>query len=476
MRGPLSFFPLVGFDRRCGADCFTGPLRGGTVCLPRLGDERLDLLPNHELVLVGPESAHLRERVTRNHAPMFAGSPDDLDQNGAMRRFSIDQARRIALAAQGLTRSRPVGRIDVRHFRRVLAHIGVVQLDSVNVLARAHYMPFFSRLGPYDQEALDRWLWGSREMFEYWGHAASVMPIDDRPLMAHRMRGGKPWRSIERLIENKPGFIEALREEVRQRGPLTLSELNATTKRSDPWWGWTDEKHALEWLFFKGELAAADRVNFSKAYDIPERVHGRAVLEADGVDERPARSRLLMRAAKSLGVATLADLADYYRIRVQVARPLVEDLVRAGALERVEVERWQEDAYLHPSAAMPHHHRGASLLSPFDPLIWFRPRVERLFGFEYRIEIYVPADKRLYGYYVLPFLFDGELVGRVDLKADRKRGVLSVKASHIEDGHDAGAVAFALAGELQTITGWLDLVDIEVDEKGNLARTLGSKL
>lgn len=407
---------------------------------------------------------------------MFAGSAEDLDQNGPMPRLTLDQARRIALAAQGLTRPRPEGRVDVRHFRRVLGHIGVVQLDSVNVLARAHYMPFFSRLGPYDQEALDRWLWGSREMFEYWGHAASVMPIDDRPLMAHRMHGGKPWRSIERLIEDKPGFIEALREEVRRRGPLTLSELNATTKRSDPWWGWTEEKHALEWLFFKGELSVADRVNFSKAYDIPERVHGRAVLEADGLDERPALSRLLVRAAESLGVATLADLVDYYRIRVQVARPLVEELVRTGALERVEVKGWQGDAYLHPSAVMPHHHRGASLLSPFDPLVWFRPRVERLFGFQYRIEIYVPAKDRTYGYYVLPFLLDGELVGRVDLKADRKRGVLSVKASHVEEEQDEGRAALALAGELCTMAGWLGLGDVEVDHKGNLAATLARNL
>lgn len=407
---------------------------------------------------------------------MFAGPGDDLDQNGPMRSLTVNQARRIALAAQGLTRPRASGRVDVRHFRSVLGHVGVVQLDSVNVLARAHYMPFFSRLGPYDQTALDRWLWGSREMFEYWGHEASVMPIEDRPLMSHRMRGAQPWRSIERLIETRPGLIEAVRQEVDRRGPLTLSELSAAAKRSDPWWGWSDEKHALEWLFFRGDLAVADRINFSKVYDLPERVHDQSILEVEGLDETSARSRLLEQAAKSLGVATVADLADYYRIRVPVARPLVEDLVRRGSLERVEVEDWREDAYLHPSATLPHRHRGATLLSPFDPLVWFRPRVERLFGFQYRIEIYVPADKRVYGYYVLPFLFDGELVGRVDLKADRAQGVLQVKAAHVEDGCDPARVASAMGEELRTMARWLGLVDIDVARKGNLAPALGTQL
>jgi len=406
---------------------------------------------------------------------MFAGSAKDLDQNEAMSRFTIDQARRIALGAQGLTRPRPEGRIDVRHFRRVLGRVGAVQLDSVNVLARAHYMPFLSRLGPYDRAALDRWLWDSRELFEYWGHEASLLPIETRPLFVHRMNGGVRWSAVERLAKERPGFIDHVYQEVRLRGPLTVSDLDAQERRSDAWWGWRSEKVALEWLFLVGMLTSAGRPAFNRLYDLPERVHPEA-LDESPLDVDDARRRLLLRAAASLGVATLADLADYFRIRVPVARPLIDELVQAGALERVEVDGWRDGAYLHPSAVMPRRHRGAALLSPFDPLIWFRPRVERLFGFHYRIEIYVPAKDRVHGYYVLPFLLDGELVGRVDLKADRKRGVLAVRAAHVEEGQDERLVASRLADELRMLAGWLGLEDVEMDRVGNLSRTLAREL
>jgi len=387
------------------------------------------------------------------------------------RHLTVDQVRRIALAAQGLTRARPEGRVDVRHFRRVVGHTGVVQIDSVNVLARAHYMPFFSRIGAYDQTALDRWLWGSREMFEYWGHEASLLPIETRPLFVHRMNGAAVWRAVERLAEERPGLIEHVYEQVKQRGPITVADLDAQERRSDAWWGWRSEKVALEWLFLKGRLTSAGRPSFSRLYEIPERVHP-DVLEEPEVDTDTARKELLTRASRSLGVSTLADLADYYRLRVPVARPLVEELADAGTLERVEVEGWKGGAYLAPDAVLPRRHRGAALLSPFDPLIWFRPRVERLFGFEYRIEIYVPEKDRVYGYYVLPFLLDGELVGRVDLKADRQNQMLIVKAAHREDDQDEARVAVAMADELRRLAGWLDLVDIEVVRKGNLAEAL----
>ena len=406
---------------------------------------------------------------------MFAGSSEDLDQNDAMFRLSIDRARRIALAAQGLTRQRPGGRVDVRHFRRVLSDVGVVQLDSVNVLARAHYMPFFARLGPYDQGALDRWLWGSGELFEYWGHEASLLPIEARSLFEHRMIGEHRWRAVERLNEERPGFVDHVYEQVRTRGALTVSDLDAQERRSGAWWGWRSEKVALEWLFLTGKLTSAGRPAFNRLYDLPERVHPEAV-DLPRVDADEARKALLVRAAESLGVATLADLADYYRIRVPVARPLVHELVQAGALEQVEVEGWRDRAYLHPTAVTPRRHRGAALVNPFDPLIWFRPRVERLFGFRYRIEIYVPAKDRVYGYYVLPFLLDGELVGRADLKADRKRGVLSVRAAHVEEGQDEARVASALAGELYGMAGWLGLEDVEVDRVGNLSKSLTREL
>jgi hypothetical protein len=406
---------------------------------------------------------------------MFAGSTKDLDQNGAMPHLSIDRARRIALAAQGLTQGRPTGRIDVRHFRRVLRHVGVVQLDSVNVLARAHYMPFFSRLGPYDQRALDRWLWGSGELFEYWGHAASLLPIEARPLFTHRMSGEHRWPAIERLNEQRPGFIDHVYEQVRTRGALAVSDLDAQERRSDAWWGWRSEKVALEWLFLIGKLTSAGRPAFSRLYDLPERVHPE-ILEEPPVALEDARTALLVRAAESLGVATLADLADYYRLGVPAARPLVRRLVRTGGLEQIEVEGWRDHAYLHPAAVTPRRHQGAVLLSPFDPMVWFRPRVERLFRFEYRIEIYVPAKDRVYGYYVLPFLLDGEMVGRVDLKADRKRGTLAVRAAHVEQGQDQERIAAALAGELRVMAEWLGLEDVEVDQLGSLSKTLARRL
>ncbi|HDH26807.1 MAG TPA: winged helix-turn-helix domain-containing protein [Actinobacteria bacterium] len=381
------------------------------------------------------------------------------------------QARRIALRAQGFTDTAPTGRVDVRHFRRVVRRTGVVQLDSVNVLARAHYMPFFSRLGPYDRGTLDRWLWNSGELFEYWGHGASLLPIDTRSLFAHRMNDDTHWGSIERLGRERPEFIEHILNEVRTRGPLTVSDLDTEEKRSDAWWGWRAEKLALEWLFFRGRLTVAGRPNFARLYDLPERVHPQALTwPAPAVED--ARKELLLRAAKAHGIGTAADLADYYRMRVPTARPLLDRLVRSGRLRLAEVSGWSGTVYLHPDALLPRRTEGAALVGPFDPLVWFRPRVRRLFGFRYRIEIYVPAEKRQFGYYVLPFLLDGELVGRVDLKADRKRSVLMARSSYAEDGHDPMRIARAMAAELRSMAQWLELEDLEIDRKGNLAGLL----
>ena len=381
-------------------------------------------------------------------------------KNGAMRRLTNDQARWTTLHAQGFARPRPAGRIDVRHFRRVVEHTGV------------HYMPFFSRLGPYRQDALDEWLWRSGEMFEYWAHAASLAPTRRRPLFVHRMDSYMPWGSVERLQAERPGFIDAVLEEVRQRGPVTLSQLAKGHEQSDPWWGWRVEKHALEWLFFKGSLTAADRVHFAKVYDLPERVHDPGVLSAEVSDTADARTTLLLLAARSLGIGTVQDLADYYRIRPRDARPLLDALVARGDLDEVEVTSWDGPVYFDPAAVVPRTVVGCALLSPFDPLVWFRDRVERVFGFHYRIEIYVPAAQRQYGYYVLPFLLDGELVGRVDLKADRHHGTLIVRGSFAEEGHDPTRVAQALATELQSMAEWLGLEDIAIERNGNLANVL----
>lgn len=349
-----------------------------------------------------------------------------------------------------------------------------VQLDSVNVLVQAHYVPFFSRVGPYDLDRLDRWLWRSGELFEYWGHAATLMHYPLRPLMTHRMEAFPPWRAVRRLQEDRPGFIDTVFAEVRERGPLPLAGFDAGHARSDPWWGWRDEKHALEWLFVKGRVTVAERRNFAKVYELPHRIWND--WGSDPVDATDAAEVLLAEAAAALGVGTAADLADYFRLNVPASRPILENLVRDGRLIPAEVDGWRQPGYLHPDAVLPRSVEGAAILSPFDPLIWFRPRVERLFGFRYRIEIYVPAAQRQFGYYVLPFLLDGHLVARVDLKSDRKGRRLLVRGSYIENGQNEARVAEALATELRNLAGWLDLDDLVVEPRGSLAPSLSGLL
>ncbi len=394
-----------------------------------------------------------------------------------MARISVERARRVALAAQGFADPPPSGRVDVRHFRRVVGRVGLVQLDSVNVFARTHYMPFFSRLGHYERDALDRWLWGSRELFEYWGHEASLIPVEQYGLFRHRMDGGWHWNRIERMVAERPGFLESVLEEVRAKGPLRAAELSDPGEREkEAMWGWSDGKVALEALFLTGKVTTAERPNFVRHYDVVERVIPAGRLEDGALDPDPARMELLKIAARSLGIGTAHDLADYHRIRMPVARPLLERLVEQGELELVEVMGWDQPAYLHPEAVTPRQIEGSALLSPFDSLVWFRPRVERMFGFHYRIEIYVPAPKRLYGYYVLPYLFDGHLVARVDLKTDRKERKLRVQAAHGEDGIDRRAVGRRLARDLEAAAQWLGVEEVEVMPRGDLAGILGRLL
>ncbi len=391
--------------------------------------------------------------------------------SGMPPRISLDRARRIALGAQGFGRPRPSGRVDVRHFRRVLRTVNLIQLDSVNVFARAHYLPFFSRLGSYHHGALDRWLWRSGEVFEYWGHEASLLPVDDRRLMHWRMERGLGWSRVRSLESEDPGYIRAVYEEVTRRGPLQARDLPDPGVR-DPrsMWGWSKGKVALESLFARGRITVADRRNFTRRYDLTERVI--PVFDGEPPTREQAQTRLLMQAARSLGVATADDLADYYRIGMTEVRPLVRRLVAEGELVEVEVEGWSKRAYLHPEAVTPRRVEGAALVSPFDSLVWYRPRVERLWGFSYRLEIYVPAERRVHGYYVLPFLLDGDLVARVDLKAERKAGVLRVRAAFVEDGHDPVRVARALGAELEQAASWLGLGRIEIGDRGNLVSCL----
>lgn len=389
-----------------------------------------------------------------------------------MRRISIDQARRYALSAQGFASGRPTGRIDVRHLRRVRDQVGLVQLDSVNVFSRAHYMPFFSRLGGYDRAALDRWLWRSEENFEYWGHEASIIPVEHYRLFRWRMEAPWAWKRVERIKTEDPGYLDRVLEKVRTEGPLQTRDLDDPGVRDpDSMWGWSKGKVALEALFQQGHVTVYDRVNFVRQY-----VATVDVIPAHLLDGHPGRAeaqkRLLELAAGAMGVATVADLADYPRIRVPEARPLVAGLVSEGRLVEVEVEGWRDPAYLHPQARLPRRVVGRALLSPFDSLIWNRDRVERLWDFFYRIEIYVPAARRVHGYYVLPFLLDGELVARVDLKTDRQAGVLRVKGAWSEPGVDRARVGAELRAELDQIAEWLGMDGVETVPNGDLSSLL----
>lgn len=386
--------------------------------------------------------------------------------------MTIARARRIALAAQGFTGARPAGRVDVRHFRRVLTHLGAVQIDSVNVVSRSHYLPFFSRLGGYDRSALDRYTSHSGEVFEYWGHEASLLPVEDYSLLRFRMDELHPWHRVRRILEEQPGYVEAVYDEISERGPLTVSELEDPGSRTGPWWGYGKGKIALEWLFAKGRITAWRNATFTRVYDVTERVIPSRYLEGEAPDRDEAYRALLLRAARHHGIGTADDLADYYRLHIPTSRGLLDNMAAAGLLEEVEVDGWKGPVYLHPEAVVPRTARGTALLSPFDSLVWHRDRAERLFGFRYRIEIYVPKPKREYGYYVLPFLLDGELVSRVDVKALRQVGALEVRGAYVEEGHDPGRVAAAMFPELEAMATWLGMGEIEIVNKGNLAANL----
>jgi uncharacterized protein len=394
-----------------------------------------------------------------------------------VRSFSVSQARRLAIGAQGLTGTRPTVVPDRRHLRRVLRHVGLLQIDSVNVLARAHYLPAYSRLGPYDQTLIDRTAFKHRELFEYWGHEAALLPVELHPLMRWRMhraeRKFETWGRMATLAKERPGYLEWVYDEVTSRGPVSAGEVAADEKRgTDQWgWNWTDAKTALEFLFYAGRITTSRRRNFERLYDVPERVLPATILALPTPDEATAHRELLMLAARSHGVGTLGDLADYYRIKNPDARPRIAELVEDGRLEQVEVRGWSQPAYAVPEVVIPRRMAGRALLVPFDPLIWERDRTERLFGFRYRIEIYTPANKRVYGYYVLPFLLGDQLVARVDLKADRAVGILRVQAAWVEAGAPE-QTATELAAELRLMAQWLGLDDIAVEPRGDLAGAL----
>lgn len=387
-----------------------------------------------------------------------------------MRRITRDQARRFALEAQGFTRQRPTGRIDVRHFRRTVNDIWMVQLDSVNVFSRTHYMPFFSRLGPYDRSALDNWLWKSGELFEYWGHEASLIPVEDHRLWRWLMDRPLRWNRYHQLEESEPGYVDGVLEQVRGFGPLTASDLKDPGQRDGTqMWGWSKGKVALEALFANGKITTAHRPSFQRIYDLTERVVDPVHLGQPEIGKEEAQKGLILKAARAMGVANAEDLGDYPRISMPEARPLIAELAKAGSLVEVDVEGWSKPGYLHPDATLPRRSSGTALLSPFDNLVWCRPRTERLWDFHYRIEIYVPEPKRVFGYYVLPFLLNGDLVARVDLKTDRKAGRLLVKGAFGEDGVDRAHVGRMLRNELETVASWLGMDEVEIFDNGDLA-------
>jgi uncharacterized protein YcaQ len=394
-----------------------------------------------------------------------------------MRRLTIAQARRLALGAQGFADPRPTGRVDLRHLRRVVQQVGAVQLDSVNVVARAHYLTFFARLGPYPMALADRLGWESGEMVEYWAHEAALIPAERWPLFRHRMEAtAHQWPGMARWMTSNPEIIAEVFAQVEEQGPIRpadLSDHHDTQK--GPWWDWSHAKLALEGLFFSGRLTVARRVNFVRHYDLPERVLPPEVVERR-VEETVAKRTLLRLATRHHGVGTVHDLADYYRFKPSTVAPLLAAMAGDGEIVEVEVEGWKGPVYADPEAVIPRRITGVALLSPFDPVVWFRPRAERLFNFHYRIEIYTPPAKRIYGYYVFPVLFDGELVGRVDLKADRARGVLAVRGSYAEPGQDPRRIAPALVEELRAMASWLSLSEVEVSPKGDLAPALAGAM
>ena len=375
--------------------------------------------------------------------------------------LSASEARRVALAAQGFDRSRPAAPTDARHFRRALHAIGVLQLDFVNVLMPAHFLMLWSRLGGYDRKRFERFLYDSREFTEQWAHEASIVRVSDWPLLEFRRKAWQPWkRNPLRMLDSPEDYLRSILEQVTGDGAVTANDLPAAAnpKRGKPGdWHRPIQRWALEHHFGRGQLGVRRRLsNFQRVYDLPERLID-AEYRLQSTTESDARRELLRQSAQSLGVGTVHDLADYYRMTARDAAPGISELVDEGALTPVEVEGWKDTAYLSDRARIPRSIPGASLLSPFDPVVWFRPRAERLFDFKYRIEIYVPEARRKWGYYVLPFRLGDRIVARVDIKADRAGKTLLVRSLHHEAGADQKETESALQGELGAMADWLEL-------------------
>jgi uncharacterized protein YcaQ len=386
--------------------------------------------------------------------------------------LSNAQAKRIALGAQGFADPRPSGRVDRRHLRRVLDRIGLIQIDSVNVLVRSQELPLFARLGPHPRTLIADAI-RDGELFEYWVHEASLVPTDHYHLYRWRMREPYPWPGFRRRVEQQRAYVEQVYQRVVDEGPLVASDLKARVGKKGTWWDYDDGKTALEALFYLGRITARRRPHdFARVYDLRERMIAAEALARPALPEHEARKELLVLAAKYHGVGTLQDLADYHRLTPTLCKQPLAELVEEGRLLPATVQEWDRPAYLHPDARLRPRFSARALLSPFDPVVWTRDRALRMFGFHYRIEIYTPPPKRQYGYYVLPFLLGDELVGRVDLKADRANRALLVQSAWAEPGANEHEVADELMEELRLMASWLELDRIEVTGRGDLGPRL----
>lgn len=409
--------------------------------------------------------------------------------------LSADEARRISLEAQGFSQ-KAAGKTSIRHVREVAKRLGALQLDTVNVLVRSHYLPAFSRTGPYSKDALDRLVNHRHEVIEIDAHQASFIPVELEPLFRRR-RGARfgDWSGWRRQFELKrPGYIDAVEREVVERGPLGLSDLADPGRREKPkasqlairrrdgkpyaessvlWWRSSDGKEALEGLVAEGRLAYAGRTsNFERLYDVADRVIPLPVRNTPAPSEEEERREIVSLAAKALGVATVADLANYFQIKVAAVRFAARELVDRGDLLPARVESWKAPAFLHPGVRSPKAIEARALLSPFDSLTWSRDRTRRLFEFDFSFEIYLPEKKRKYGYYVLPFLLGDRLVARVDLKADRARGVLLAPGAFAEGRLTQRALVPDLAEAVKEMAEWLELERVEVGDRGDLTGSL----
>ena len=379
--------------------------------------------------------------------------------------LSIADARALALAAQGFDTPRPASKATQRHVNSLISRLGVIQIDSVNVLVRSQELPLFSRLGNHDRNAIPK-ATESQKIFEYWGHEAAHLPVEIHPLFRWKMEAARLGKArhwgLTSFYDDNKAFVKRMLKHIETNGPTTARELSTRTEKrgadKKTWWDWDEAKVGLEYLFLTGQLMSRGRgTDFARIYDTPERVLPRQVLDAPTPTEHDARKQLLIRSAIAQGVATVGDLADYYRQKPAAVKPLIAELIEEGELRTVAVDGWAEKAFVHRSAKLPKQLHATALLSPFDSLVWCRPRNERLFDFHYRIEIYTPKEKRKFGYYVLPFMMNGQMVGRVDLKADRANSKLLVHSVHTEKGIKRATINDALNNELRAMANWLQI-------------------